>query len=339
MAPTTQAAAQPATTTPTSDAENRRAHRVSKPRKTATGGGRAWSKEEEAYLLRSRLQKMPYKHIAAHLKKTELACRLHYHQLNHGNSRRKQRAASVSSRSSASQSPATPVSLPSPARESPAPAITPPRSAGHYGPPSPPPVQLPSIVSRGVSPHLPAILPKPVGMTLPPPVVSPTRSYVAPVSERGFPLSSASFPGGPTHSAAPPLRLDCSFGQHQHSHSFTSHGAIDMGRLNAVYEAHRASFWATIANEYGGHISPVALEQAWKTGSCHQPQQQHHPQQQVITPISPLSSTADSLENDGYSKPQTDRTRISAILGIDANPRSPRDREMVRRMEEGMAHA
>ena len=29
-----------------------------------------------------------------------------------------------------------------------------------------------------------------------------------------------------------------------------------------------------------------------------------------------------------------DKTRISAILGIDANPRSPKEREMVRRLEE-----
>lgn len=39
---------------------------------------------QENYLLQTRMQKMPYKHIAAHLKKTELACRLHYHQLSHG---------------------------------------------------------------------------------------------------------------------------------------------------------------------------------------------------------------------------------------------------------------
>ncbi|ROT38097.1 hypothetical protein SODALDRAFT_324529 [Sodiomyces alkalinus F11] len=341
MAPNVQTAPQSATFTPTSDVVDRRAQGVTKLRKTATGGGRAWSEDEEAYLLRTRLQKMPYKHIAAHLKKTELACRLHYHQLSHGNNRRKQRAASVSSGSSAGQSPDTPASLPSPACESPPPSITPPRSAGHYGPPSPPAVQLPSIVSNGSSPHLPAILPKPVGMTLPPPIASPTRGYPSPIPERGAAPSPASFPGGQTHPTTSPLRLDCSFGQRHHSPSH--HGAIDMGRLNAAYEAHRASFWATIANEYGGRASPATLEQAWKSGSCcHQSQQhqqhQHPPHQQVITPISPLSSPADSLEREGYSKPQTDRTRISAILGIDANPRSPRDREMVRRMEGGRSH-
>ncbi|KAF2278940.1 uncharacterized protein EI97DRAFT_223751 [Westerdykella ornata] len=56
-------------------------------RKMSAGGNRSWSEEEENYLLQTRMQKMPYKHIAAHLKKTELACRLHFHQLSHGSHR------------------------------------------------------------------------------------------------------------------------------------------------------------------------------------------------------------------------------------------------------------
>ncbi|EOA86719.1 hypothetical protein ACJQWK_08892 [Exserohilum turcicum] len=78
-----------------SDASNLRA------RKMSAGGNRSWSEEEENYLLQTRMQKMPYKHIAAHLKKTELACRLHYHQLSHGSHRRK-RNNSVSSNASCS---------------------------------------------------------------------------------------------------------------------------------------------------------------------------------------------------------------------------------------------
>ncbi|KAJ2972415.1 hypothetical protein NQ176_g7172 [Zarea fungicola] len=79
-----------------------------------TGGGRAWREDEATYLLRTRLQKMPYKHIAAHLNKTELACRLHYHQLSHGSSRRK-RTASTSSGSD--QSPVMTALTPSPHHE------------------------------------------------------------------------------------------------------------------------------------------------------------------------------------------------------------------------------
>lgn len=57
--------------------------------------------------MQTRMQKMPYKHIAAHLKKTELACRLHYHQLSHGSHRRK-RASSVSSNASCGSSGTSP---------------------------------------------------------------------------------------------------------------------------------------------------------------------------------------------------------------------------------------
>ncbi|KFX99509.1 hypothetical protein O988_03810, partial [Pseudogymnoascus sp. VKM F-3808] len=102
-------------TTPPSDFLDRHEYGVTKNRTkpASTGGGRAWSEEEEVYLLQTRLQKMPYKHIAAHLKKTELACRLHYHQLSHGSNRRKRTASMSSTASTACLSPPPP-SIPSP---------------------------------------------------------------------------------------------------------------------------------------------------------------------------------------------------------------------------------
>ncbi|KAF8462520.1 hypothetical protein BDZ91DRAFT_332201 [Kalaharituber pfeilii] len=78
---------------------------------SAAGGGKAWTEEEEVYLLQMRLQKVAYKKIAAHLDKTELACRLHYHQLSHGGNRRK-RTNSLSSNSS-DKSASSPVQTPS----------------------------------------------------------------------------------------------------------------------------------------------------------------------------------------------------------------------------------
>lgn len=68
---------------------------------SASGGGKAWTEEEEVYLLQKRLERVAYKKIASHLDKTELACRLHYHQLSHGGNRRK-RNNSISSTSSSS---------------------------------------------------------------------------------------------------------------------------------------------------------------------------------------------------------------------------------------------
>ncbi|GKT96034.1 hypothetical protein Ct61P_13884 [Colletotrichum tofieldiae] len=245
---------------------DRHEYGVTKNRKAAsTGGGRAWSEDE------TRLQKMPYKHIAAHLKKTELACRLHYHQLSHGSNRRKQRTTSVSSGSSVNHSPVMQPTMPSPIRESTPRSVSPPGRSTSYAPVSPAPMQLPSIMGNGASPRLPAILPKP------PPHDAAAASGV--------------------HS--PPTQPSVS---HQH---------VDMNRLQSVYTAHRASFWAAVANDYGPGVSPVVLEQAWKNGACCN-------QHQASTPITPTSSP-DNTDRDSYDKPQ-DKTRISAILGIDANP-------------------
>ncbi|KAJ2905193.1 hypothetical protein MKZ38_006099 [Zalerion maritima] len=305
------------------DALDRHEYGVTKSRKAAsTGGGRAWSEDEEVYLLQTRMQKMPYKHIAAHLKKTELACRLHYHQLSHGSNRRK-RTTSVSSGSSTGHSPIMGTTIPSPIHESQSRSTSPPGSSGSYGPGSPHGIHLPSINAASASPRLPAILPKPASMTLAlnAAINSPsTCGYPTPLampSTAGLPpptACSASFPH-PPHSASghgpstPPLRLDCSIPNHQ-GHQ------VDMGRLYSAYSAHRSSFWAAIAADYGGDMSPYVLEQAWKTG--------------VSCPITPVASP----DGEFMRKVAGDKTRISAILGIDANPRSPKEREIVRRIEE-----
>ncbi|CAM1509839.1 Fc.00g001740.m01.CDS01 [Cosmosporella sp. VM-42] len=306
---------------PSSDAMDRHDYGVTKNRKSAsTGGGRAWSEDEEVYLLQTRLQKMPYKHIAAHLKKTELACRLHYHQLSHGSNRRK-RAASCSSGSSNDQSPIQQVATPSPARESVSRSVSPLGSSISYGTPGNG-IQLPSILTAGASSGLPAILPKPMSMTLPPPS-GHTRGYSPPVTDNHISQPPVLFHHAPSHNpSTPPLRLDCS-ALPPPSMSTHTPAHVDLARLQAIYNAHRASFWAAIAHDYGSNVSPVALEQAWKTGACCNSHS---------TPITPVSSP-DNGEREPYVKSQ-DKTRISSILGIDADPRTARDRDIVKRMEE-----
>ncbi|KAK0609754.1 hypothetical protein B0T17DRAFT_621546 [Bombardia bombarda] len=376
-----QMTAPPVSYTPTSDAMDRHDYGISKNRKvTSTGGGRAWSDDEEAYLLQTRLQKMPYKHIAAHLKKTELACRLHYHQLSHGSNRRK-RTTSVSSGSSiGAHSPTLQASIPSPIHEhdpTPSRSVSPPGSAGSYDTTTPNSIQLPSIMSAAgstnTSPRLPTILPKPASMTLAlatmggnnvNSISSPTvsRGYPTPLSEMhphsaplmppsGFRGVSTPTSAGPPHSAHTsngahpqhlpgPLRLDCSALPPPPSsaglpaYSFTSNHPVDMGRLNAVYNAHRASFWAAVAADYGGGANPVVLEQAWRGNATNTSAGGGGASNLGVaaqTPITPVGSPDDHMYG-GQGKP--DKTRISAILGIDANPRSPREREMVRRLEE-----
>ena len=156
---------------PVFDSSNLRAP-VQRNRKSAsTGGGRAWSDQEviafayrshvtftynilqEAYLIETRNQKMPYKHIAVHLKKTELACRLHYHQLSYGNKTRR-RTVSVSSFGS--------TEWPSPSSLDRRMHGTPQRQLPAFSLPSTPETYAPTMNSQSTSPqnHIP-ILPKP----------------------------------------------------------------------------------------------------------------------------------------------------------------------------------
>jgi len=353
---------------------------------------------------------MPYKHIAAHLKKTELACRLHYHQLSHGSNRRKRTTSISSGSSTGGHSPTMHASIPSPIHEhdglgTPSRSTSPPGSAGSYSSTSPNSVQLPSIMNAGsstdVSPRLPTILPKPASMTLALASAtvagSPTasRGYPTPITEHhphSAPLmasapyrssmtpTSASMPVPPL-SARPhhnhpnntshsnqvprPLRLDCSAlppppssaglsssgcpgsGYSTMTHSASTSHPVDMARLAAVYAAHRASFWAAVAADYGACANPVVLEQAWRgsssssTGPGSAGGSMAAPgcfggggaAASQMTPITPVGSPDEGYPGvKGGNNP--DKTRISAILGIEADPRSPREREMVRRIEE-----
>lgn len=317
---------------------------------------------------------MPYKHIAAHLKKTELACRLHYHQLSHGSNRRKRTTSMSSSGSSNGHSPIMHATIPSPIHEhTPSRSVSPPGSLLGYGnhPSSPAgSVQLPSIMNaaggnNNNSPRLPAILPKPANMNM--------TSRYSPLHEHSTMATTTTAAAAPLLPAATfsnnntangphgvttmaPLRLDCSSPVSSiSSSSSSSSSSVDMGRLNAAYNSHRMNFWNTVAAEYGHGIHPTVLEQAWRSGSPstgvvstaataapiampmhtmshHHHHHPHHHNSSMYSTVTPITPVGSPDERDIYGK--ADKTRISAILGIDANPRSPKERELVRRMEE-----
>jgi hypothetical protein len=115
----------------------------------------------------------------------------------------------------------------------------------------------------------------------------------------------------------PALRLDCSVPPPR-----PTSVSIDIPRLHSIYSTHRLSFWAAVANDYGSGVNPATLEQAWKSSITSLGHLDH--------PMTPATSPND--REPGYER--RDKTRISAILGIDADPRSPDEREMVRRLEE-----
>ena len=96
---------------------------------------------------------MPYKHIATQLKKTELACRLHYHQLSFGSKSRRQPSMSPYDRQSAPPPEQLRHETPAPLKQLPS-----------YSPPASPPDSMEyglSETSRTPQSHKP-ILPKPV---------------------------------------------------------------------------------------------------------------------------------------------------------------------------------
>ena len=254
---------------------------------------------------------MPYKHIANHLKKTELACRLHYHQISHGSNRRRRTSSVTSSGTcSTADSPIMPA-LPSPIHED---ANNQPASPPTYtySPQSPVHVQLPAastLLSRSAS-------------------NSPVRNLHQPVAILPKPSQPRR---APSDCAANPLRLDCEvIGAPK---KFSN---IDKERLCQIYEAHRGSVWGVIAAEYGNGVSPYTLEEVWKRSidfnapltPCMSPDTQTvdpypaynlKPIQQVLAPVQDTKTNA---------------TSISALLGIDASPRSPKERELIKRMEE-----
>ncbi|RDA93511.1 hypothetical protein CP533_3960 [Ophiocordyceps camponoti-saundersi (nom. inval.)] len=304
-----------------------------------TGSGRAWREDEEAYLLQTRMQKMPYKHIAAHLNKTELACRLHYHQLSHGSTRRK-RTTSFSSGSSEVTSCPSGLSTSPTSKMIKARSLSPALAMGSYSP-SGCELSLPSIMTTaGGSPRLPAILPKPESMgggyaatvcgdspprfttmpPLPPPPMSLSRGNTpfqspapAPAPRLDFGRMSLS----PPTTTTPPMAATNA--THGPSH-------VDLGRLQAIYDNYRTSFWSAVADEYGSNASPAALEQAWRSGSCCPPH--HHqqtPRQQSMTSsstgpgfgslLTPVSSPEKERKLAAYGSSGHDKTRISSILG------------------------
>jgi hypothetical protein len=222
---------------------------------------------------------MPYKHIAAHLNKTDLACRLHYYQI-HGN--RRKRNLSCSS---------------VPGHFS--------LEYGHNFPPSPPESASPSIpgsprmdnavcISQDI--RLPPILPRPSSL-------AESSHHPFPTAEeaRRVPLPPLAVGHAPVPFAhqqqqqRQELRLDTSFTSINSSRNDPS--SVDLARLQSIYARHGQAFWGVISAEYGSGASATVLEQAWKaSGSC----------QPVARPITPVDSPMSISSIVGFSaeKPQ-----------------------------------
>jgi hypothetical protein len=183
---------------------------------------------------------MPYKHIAAQLRKTELACRLHYHQMSYGSNRRK-RGTSVSSlTSTASYTPGSSIQDASPGHT--------PYDVTPMTSPSTSPRSVPSQLSDSLS--SPPLYQGPQLPLLPKPVLNEGR----PVLPRPLEWSND-------------LRLNTELKLPSATELLRS-PPIDPSRLRDLYEAHRKNFWSQIANQYSpnAQISAKELEAAFFAG-------------------------------------------------------------------------
>ena len=192
---------------------------------------------------------MPYKQIAAQLKKTELACRLHYHQLAHGSHRRR-RTSSVCSTAS-QRSGDVPLSM----------------SRYHvnheYAPITPahsPRLGSPINSLRGASPanRFSAVNNSPgqghsSKMLLPKPHLlkqASARAATPDLINGPLRINTADAILAGRSQSVPPLKGKM----------------INMEKLRAAYEVRRQAFWSEVAADYGGDVSPAHLEHVWRYG-------------------------------------------------------------------------
>ncbi|KAF4591396.1 Myb domain protein [Ophiocordyceps camponoti-floridani] len=217
-----------------------------------TGSGRAWREDEEAYLLQTRMQKMPYKHIAAHLNKTELACRLHYHQLSHGSTRRKRTTSFSSGSSDVTSCRQAPTR--SPPSTTKARSLSPALAMGNYAISD---LQLPSITTTSDrSPRLPAMLPKPEPLggggggggsgfgDSPPRLMAPLPPPMS-LSRGGTPFQSPV----PAPRLSPPSMMMTTPPMPPTSLSMHGPAHVDLARLQSIYESYKTSFWSAVADD------------------------------------------------------------------------------------------
>jgi hypothetical protein len=188
--------------------------------------------------LRTRNSKMPYKHIAAHLQKTELACRLHYHQMTFGNNRRRRANSASCIRNSVSLIPNS----------------DPCNTLGGRGP---------RMLPGSSPPSTPKMAP-----TSPRANRADAHSFrIDDCDDSNSIHSGENVPTGllpPATDIGKTLRLDTAFAMPSDVRHRKMHN-IDYGRLQSIYAANRQAFWSSIASQYSPDqsISPSQLEQAF----------------------------------------------------------------------------
>jgi hypothetical protein len=219
------------------------------------------------------MHKMPYKHIAAHLKKTELACRLHYHQMSYGNNGRR-RSASISSTGSFNSISATGEVSDNAFHTQLSPVVSPSSS------PEPSSRRIASFDStptQAPRAHVP-ILPKP-GMNYAPLTLEPSTDRIRSQDSSRL-RTSSTYP----------------YKREEQTH-------INFGRLLSIYETHRDSFWSKIAAEYSRDEREVSATEVEKAITRTLSQSATRSQLPPTPNLSPEASPEPQRSDSGLSAP------------------------------------
>lgn len=177
-------------------------------------------------MLQGRMERLPYKHIGAKLGKTDLACRLHFHQMV-----------------MAKRTPSTPAG----------------RSIVFLSSEHPPEVHRLAPANTSGALKLPSMhLQSP---SKPVHAVS-GQSTMHQLNEQSGHRRSISWSGTSTpiadswHPTTPPYH------SYRDRRATTP---VDLGKLNNIYQEHAEDFWSTIAAKYSGHehLTPSELELAF----------------------------------------------------------------------------
>jgi hypothetical protein len=253
---------------------------------------------QEEYLRRARSQAIPYKQIAVHLQKTELACRLHFHQINSAH-RRQSNLTQDDARGEESLSP----------------------EWNRQGAQSR--LTTPTItVSHSSSPYTAYSTS---------PACASTKTYTSPASSVGTEWASPQ-----TSQTCPPSTNAPNFGigltwpkgfSSSTSPPSILQGPPDLSRLLSEYADNSRAFFSSLANQFPQ--SPAELELAFRTALAQMPNSPSpQPDRHHLAPLAwPMgvpdtSRTRDTTSPQGIPRtsllaPSPKRCTVSSLLNFE----------------------
>lgn len=209
---------------------------------------------KERALLQCRVQGIPYKKIGERIGKTDLACRLHYHQMV-----------------TAKRTPET----------------APGRSIVFFSSEHPPEVhRLAPLQSTLATSTALSLVCNPDRLSVSNNSEPGSRLQREPMHRRSYSSPQINHDGGASWQPIASPYSDRQAAQQTPS-------MVDMSRLNTIYKQHANDFWSTIAEKYSGgsSLNPLELEQAFLQGQFVEESSPEIPRITLSSSVPPITTT------------------------------------------------